>query len=97
MRILTGGVAFFDSGIGGITVLDCAKRALPNEIFYYYGDNEHAPYGNLTDAQIMDFVIESMERLQTLRIKAVVLACNTATAVCVEKLRKELIRQTGCV
>ena len=88
MRILTGGVAFFDSGIGGITVLDSAKRALPNELFYYYGDNEHAPYGNLTDEQIMSFVKASMERLQTLHIKAVVLACNTATAVCVEKLRK---------
>ena len=46
----------FDSGVGGLTVLwECLKR-MPNEIFYYYGDNHHAPYGNLPQEKIVELV-----------------------------------------
>ena len=89
MRILKGGIAFFDSGVGGLTVLlECQKR-LPNEIFYYFGDNRHAPYGNRSPKTIQKWVGRAVKKLLRYQIKALVLACNTATAVCVEDLRKK--------
>lgn len=81
-------VGVFDSGIGGLTVLrDCAF-ALPQTTFYYYGDNPRAPYGNRADREIMDFTWEAMELFAKLKVDAVVLACNTVTAVCIDALRK---------
>ncbi len=91
MKIPHGGVAFFDSGIGGLTVLDSCIKSLPNEIFYYYGDNARAPYGNLSEQTICDYVEEAFEEFCRLEVKAAVLACNTATAVCVEKLRQKYL------
>ena len=89
MQLLTGGIAFFDSGIGGLTVLSSAKKTLPNQLFYYYGDNARAPYGNLTREKIMQYVTEAFDTFQSLKVKVAVLACNTATAVCAETLRKK--------
>ncbi len=88
MSIPSGGVAFFDSGIGGLTVLSECIKILPNRLFYYYGDNENAPYGNRNKQTIEQLVLAAFEKLQELKPKAAVVACNTATAVCVEKLRK---------
>lgn len=89
MRIPKGGVAFFDSGIGGLTVLhECAKR-MQNETFYYFGDNTHAPYGNRSPKTIKKFVFRAFEKIARLKVKAAVVACNTATALCVEELRKK--------
>ncbi|MBE5745591.1 MAG: glutamate racemase [Clostridiales bacterium] len=87
MRIPYGGVAFFDSGIGGITVFAECRKRIKDEIFYYYGDNVHAPYGNRSAEEIYSYVDAAFARFRRLRVKGVVLACNTATAVCVERLR----------
>ena len=57
MRIPKGGIAFFDSGIGGMTVLAECEKFFKNEIFYYYGDNFHAPYGNLPISKIKKKII----------------------------------------
>ena len=89
MRISKGGVAFFDSGIGGLTVLFECQKVQGKEIFYYYGDNKHAPYGNLPPKKIKRYVFRAFRRFKRLKVKAVILACNTATAVCVEALRKK--------
>ena len=89
MRISKGGVAFFDSGIGGLTVLAECQKGQGKEIFYYYGDNQHAPYGNLSPKKIKRYVFKAFRRFEKLKVKAAVLACNTATAVCVEELRKK--------
>ena len=59
MKIPKGGVAFFDSGIGGLTVMAACRERIGKEIFYYYGDNAHAPYGNLTPKQIRRFVFSA--------------------------------------
>lgn len=88
MGIPSGGVAFFDSGIGGLTVLAECKKFFPDRLFYYYGDNENAPYGNRKKETIEKYVLTAFEKLQELAPQAAVVACNTATAVCVEKLRK---------
>ncbi len=89
MRIPKGGVAFFDSGIGGLTVLSECQKTQGKEIFYYYGDNQRAPYGNLPPKKIKRYVFQAFRQFKRLKVKAVVLACNTATAVCVEDLRKK--------
>ena len=89
MRIPKGGIAFFDSGIGGLTVLHACEKYFEKDIFYYYGDNTHAPYGNLPPEKIKKYVFKAFKKLARLRVRAAVLACNTATAVCVEELRKK--------
>ncbi len=89
MEIPHGGIAFFDSGIGGLTVLNECRKGIRNEIFYYYGDNAHTPYGNLSEENILSYVEQAFAHFCALQVKAVVLACNTATAVCVEYLRKK--------
>lgn len=87
MKIPEAGIAFFDSGIGGLTVLDACQKHLKGENLYYYGDNDRAPYGNLSKAQIRAYVFEVFEYFAKLNVKAAVLACNTATAVCADELR----------
>lgn len=89
MRVPKGGVAFFDSGIGGLTVLSECEKLCPQEVFYYYGDHEHAPYGNLSEKKIKKYVFRVFRKFAKLKVKAVVVACNTATAVCIESLRKK--------
>lgn len=88
MRIPKGGIGVFDSGIGGLTVLAACVQSLKDEIFYYYGDNRHAPYGNLKAKEIKRYVDKAFKVFARLKVKAVVIGCNTATAVCVEELRK---------
>ncbi len=87
MQIPKGGIAFFDSGIGGLTVLAECYKYFPDEVFYYYGDNARAPYGNLPQETILRYVSEAFDEFSKLEVKAAVLACNTATAVCADFLR----------
>lgn len=89
MRVPKGGVAFFDSGIGGLTVLAECEKLCSNEIFYYYGDHAHAPYGNLSEKKIRKYVFRVFRKFNRLKVKAAVVACNTATAVCIERLREK--------
>lgn len=89
MYVPKGGVLFFDSGIGGLTVLAECRKRLPNATFYYYGDNARAPYGNLPSERIKRYVFEIFESLEDLQPSAAVIACNTVTALCVESLRKK--------
>lgn len=82
-------VGIFDSGVGGLNVLGVCMRMLPDVLFYYYGDNIHAPYGSRIPAQIEGYVRAALRRFSRLNVQAVVLACNTATAVCAERMRRE--------
>lgn len=83
-------VGIFDSGIGGLTVLHACMREVPRAIYLYYGDNGNAPYGNRTEGEIEALVESGVQTLLRGGAKIVVLACNTATAVCAEKLRAAL-------
>ncbi|MBQ3221213.1 MAG: aspartate/glutamate racemase family protein [Clostridia bacterium] len=87
MQIAEGGIAFFDSGIGGLTVLAECCRQIKGGVFYYYGDNGRAPYGNLPAQTIREYLEEAFSLFESLHVREAVLACNTATAVCVESLR----------
>ena len=80
-------VAVFDSGVGGISVLRHLRRELPGERFLYFGDSANAPYGTRPTEEIRDLTIDAAEKLMARGIKALVLACNTATAAAIKDLR----------
>ena len=82
-------IAVFDSGVGGISVLRHLRRELPNERFYYFGDSANAPYGTRSTAEIRDLTLAAAEKLMGVGIKALVIACNTATAAAIADLREK--------
>ncbi|MBQ6703964.1 MAG: glutamate racemase [Clostridia bacterium] len=82
-------VGFFDSGLGGASVLREALKLLPNENYIYFGDNANAPYGDRTEDEITSLTFRSAHRLVDMGVKAIVLACNTATATCINQIRSE--------
>jgi glutamate racemase len=78
----------FDSGVGGLTVLREILRRSPGESTIYLGDNARAPYGTRSDDEVRAFSIESIDALVDRDVKAVVVACNTSTAVAIGDLRR---------
>jgi len=81
-------IGFFDSGIGGVTVLYEALKVLPREDYVYYADTLHNPYGIRPKEEIRELVLEAVDFIVKQKIKALVVACNTATSVAIEDLRK---------
>ena len=83
-------VGVFDSGVGGISTLKEAVRLLPAEHFIYFGDTANAPYGTKSTDEVMKCVRNVVNRLLAENIKALMIACNTATSVAAATLRNEL-------
>lgn len=83
-------IGFIDSGVGGLTVVKEAMRQLPNESIYYVGDTARCPYGPRPEEQVRQFTWEMTHFLLNKDIKMLVIACNTATAVALEDLKKKL-------
>ncbi len=84
-----GPVGVFDSGLGGLSVLQELKRVIPDEDYIFYGDSENAPYGVRSDEEVYRLSHHVFDELLDRGAKAVVVACNTATSVAVRKLRAE--------
>ncbi len=82
-------VGIVDSGLGGLSVLKEMIRLLPGEDFLYRGDTLHAPYGTKTPEDVQRYCFESVAWLVERGIKALVVACNTATSVCINRLREQ--------
>ncbi len=82
-------IGVFDSGVGGISVLRHLRRVMPNEKFLYYGDSANAPYGIRTKAEVRDLSFAVAEKLMARGLKALVIACNTATSAAVKDLREK--------
>ncbi len=82
-------IGFFDSGVGGISVLHAARRLMPNEHFLFYGDNKNAPYGPRPLEEIRALSAAGIGKLLERGVKAVVIACNTATSAYAEIIRAE--------
>ena len=80
-------IAVFDSGLGGLSVLRHLRRRMPGERFLYYGDSAHAPYGVRSRAEVEALTLSTAERLMNRGLKALVVACNTATSAAIEPLR----------
>ncbi len=83
-------IGIFDSGFGGVSVLREAVKLLPKESYIYYGDNRNAPYGDKTEAEITALTLCCADELLSHNVKALLIACNTATATCVERVRAKL-------
>lgn len=81
-------IGFFDSGVGGLTVLREVVRRLPSESTIYLGDNARAPYGPRSDQEVSRFSAECLDELAARDVKAIVVACNTASAVALGELRQ---------
>jgi glutamate racemase len=81
-------IGVFDSGVGGLTVLREILRRSPSESTIYLGDNLRAPYGVRSDDEVRRFSIESLDELAARDVKAIVVACNTSTAVALGDFRR---------
>lgn len=89
MAVKTDFIAVFDSGVGGISVLRELVRLMPHERYLYYGDSANAPYGTRTAQQVQALTQTAVEYLMSRGIKALVVACNTATAAAIAHLREK--------
>ena len=81
-------IGLFDSGVGGISVLRHLVKLMPKERYLYIGDSANAPYGTKTRQQVCQLSFAMAERLMERGIKALVVACNTATSAAIRELRE---------
>jgi len=83
-------IGIFDSGVGGLTVFREVARSLPREPLIYLGDSARVPYGTKSPATVVRYSLEAARHLLTREIKMLVVACNTATAAALPKLKEAL-------
>jgi glutamate racemase len=82
-------IGVFDSGVGGLTVLNELQRKLPHESFVYFGDTAHVPYGNRPQAEIQELVRQILDWMVLQPIKMAIMACNTSSALALDTVRSE--------
>lgn len=82
-------VVVFDSGIGGLNLLRACVKLVPHARYYYVSDSANVPYGNRPPEEIMRLTTNALSGIERLNPAALVIACNTVTAVCIEELRKK--------
>jgi len=83
-------IGVFDSGVGGLTVLKAVREEMPNENLIYLGDTARLPYGTKSPDSISRYACQAVALLQQRNIKLLVVACNTASAVALDVLRKQM-------
>ena len=81
-------IGIFDSGIGGLTVVKRFLSALPNENIIYFGDTARVPYGSKSNSTVIEYSLQDARFLINKKVKAIVVACNTASSVAIDELRK---------
>lgn len=89
MNIKNSPIGFFDSGVGGLSVMREAISILPNENFIYFGDSKNAPYGTKNLEEVKKLTLNAVDFLLDKNVKAVVIACNTATSAAIEEIRSK--------
>ena len=82
-------IGVFDSGVGGLTVVREITRQLPHENIVYFGDTARVPYGSKSKSNIIRFSEQIIRFLKTKQVKAIVIACNTASALALDTVRDE--------
>lgn len=82
-------IGFFDSGHGGVTIFAAVKAVLPEAEYYYIADAKHCPYGDKGEAELYTIVKNNVEQLLKWGAEIIVVACNTATVRCIDKLRRD--------
>ncbi len=86
-------IGVFDSGIGGLTVVNSLEKELPHERFIYFGDTLHMPYGDKSASQILCYSEKIVEFLLSKQVKLIVIACNSASANAASQLRAQYWQQ----
>jgi glutamate racemase len=81
-------IGVFDSGIGGLTVVKRLASTLPNESIIYFGDTARVPYGSKSNSTVIEYSIQNTKFLLQKNIKALVVACNTASSIAIPDLKK---------
>jgi len=81
-------IGIFDSGVGGLSILSEVKKLLPNETFIFLADQAYVPYGQKTKEQLFDRVTKIIKFFEEKEVKAVIIACNTATVYTIDDIRK---------
>ncbi|MBC8061783.1 MAG: glutamate racemase [Clostridiaceae bacterium] len=82
-------IGFIDSGVGGISVLKEAVKLLPMENYIYFGDSKNAPYGTKDVKDVQQLTFNACELLMSYNVKALVIACNTATSAAINEVREK--------
>ena len=82
-------IGVFDSGVGGLTVLQEVHRQLPNESVVYFGDTARLPYGKRSPAEIIEYVYEILYWMQSEGVKMAIMACNTSSALALDTVQKD--------
>lgn len=83
-------IGVFDSGVGGLTVVKEIMRQLPGENMVYFGDTARVPYGSKSKNTVLKYSRQIVQFLQTKEIKAIVVACNTASALALDEIKREV-------
>ena len=83
-------IGVFDSGVGGLTVAREIMRQIPNERIVYFGDTARVPYGSKSKETVTKYSRQIVRFLETQNVKAIVIACNTASAYALEQIKKEI-------
>lgn len=82
-------IGVFDSGMGGTTILEAVKKRLPEAEYRYIADSENCPYGEKSNSLLYEIVRGQVEVLRDWGADVIVIACNTATVRCIDKLRRD--------
>lgn len=88
MKTMESSIGIFDSGMGGISVLGEALRQMPTESYIYYGDSLNAPYGVKSKEELQSLILNVCDYLVGRNVKAIVVACNTATSAAIGEMRR---------
>lgn len=88
-------IGVFDSGLGGLTILDALVARFPHLAFTYLGDHAHVPYGNRSSDEIVELTRKAVEAMFLRGSKLVLLGCNTATAVAARRLQRQWLPESG--
>ena len=80
-------IAFFDSGVGGLTVYSKFRKKLSNENCLYFGDTKHLPYGNKTKEELISYAKFILDFFKEKQVKAVVIACNTSSSAAYDSIK----------
>lgn len=87
---LEASIGVFDSGVGGLTVVKEIMRQLPGESLIYFGDTARVPYGSKSKKTVLKYSRQIVHFLQAKGVKAIVVACNTASALALDEIRQEI-------
>lgn len=91
LHLSNGPIGIFDSGYGGLTILDSIRRYLPDYDFLYLGDNARAPYGQRSFEIVFEFTRQAVEALFRRGCPLVILACNTASAKALRSIQQKIL------